>query len=262
MVIRRRSSSPPLRVTLGTRLTLAALLALVAGCDGSQETLRELRDQQREILTKLTALEQKVDRGGTRPAAPARASGPNPSRTYALPIGASPSRGPADAPVTIVEFSDFQCPFCARSEGLVAQALQAYPTQARVVYKHFPLVSIHPQAMPAALATVAAQRQGKFWEMHELLFANQRALGPEQVEEYARRIGLDVQRFKADIASDGVKAQVQEDIELARRSGVRGTPTVFVNGRLLQNRSLDGFKELIEPQLAAARLATPAAADH
>ena len=240
-------------------VTLAVLLALLAGCDGDQETLRELRDQQREILAKLTALEQKLDRGGARAAGPPRASGPNASRTYALPVEASPIKGLADAPVTIVEFSDFQCPFCARSEALVAQALQAYPTQARVVFKHFPLVSIHPQAMPAALAAVAAQRQGKFWEMHEVLFANQRALAPEQIEEYARRIGLDLQRFKADIASDEVKAQVQADIDLARRSGVRGTPTIFVNGKLLQNRTLDGFKELIEPQLTAARSTTPAA---
>jgi len=242
-------------------VTVAVLLALLAGCDSNQETLRELRDQQREILAKLAALEQKLDRGGARPAGPPRASGPNASRTYALPVDASPSKGPVDAPVTIVEISDFQCPFCARSEGLVAQALQAYPTQARVVYKHFPLVSIHPQAMPAALAAVAAQRQGKFWEMHELLFANQRALALEQIEEYARRIGLDLQRFKADIASEEVKAQVQADIALARRSGVRGTPTIFVNGKLLQNRSLEGFKELIEPQLTAARATTPAIAD-
>jgi len=232
------------------------LIALSLSACGNDEALDQIREQQRLILAKLTALDEKIDKVASRPAAAARPSGPDPARAFNLPLGNSPTKGPADAPITIVEFSDYQCPFCARSEPLVQSALAAYPTQARLVYKHFPLTSIHPQALPAALAAAAAQKQGKFWEMHEKLFANQRALAPEQMKEYARQVGLDVPQFERDMQSDEVKALVQDDIKLAQRVGVRGTPTIFVNGKILQNRSLDGFKELINPVLKGTA-ATP-----
>jgi protein-disulfide isomerase len=224
------------------------LVALLAGCR-NDDALTEVRDQQRQILAKLTSLEEKVEKSAARPAAPPRPSGPDPTRAYNLPAGQSASKGPADAPLTIVEFSDYQCPFCARSEPLVKELLAAYPTQTRLVFKHFPLTSIHPQAMPAALAAAAAQKQGKFWEMHEILFANQRALSPEQIRQYAKQIGLDLARFDADLQSDEVKTAVQEDMQLAQRVGVRGTPTLFVNGKLIQNRSVDGYKQIVEPML-------------
>jgi protein-disulfide isomerase len=248
-----------------SRLTSCAVLCLVAAgasaCNGDREALNELRDQQRLILAKLTTLEEKLAQRPERPPRrpPAARQGPDPTRTYDLPVGQSPVKGPADAPITIVEFSDYQCPFCARMEPLVHDALAAYPQQARLVFKHLPLVSIHPQAMPAALAATAAERQGRFWEMHELLFANQRALAPEQITEYARGLGLDMAKFQADMASDEVQAIVKEDMALAQRVGVRGTPTIFVNGRLLQQRSLDGFRQLIEPILKAEAAPTPAA---
>jgi protein-disulfide isomerase len=235
------------------------LTALLLSSCRDDAGLAEVRDQQRQILAKLTALDEKIDKvAAARPAAPQqRPSGPDPARAYDLPAGKSPFKGPADAPITIVEFSDYQCPFCARSEPLVHEALAAYPTQARLVFKHYPLTSIHPQAMPAALAAAAAQKQGKFWEMHEKLFANQRALAPEQLTQYARDIGLDMAQFEADMNSDVIKAQVQEDIALAQRSGVRGTPTIFVNGKILQQRSLDGFKQIIDPILKEAKAPAP-----
>jgi protein-disulfide isomerase len=224
--------------------TLACCVAtvLVSGCR-NDEALNELRDQQRQILAKLNSLEEKLDKAPSRPAPP-RPSGPDPARAYNLPVGKSPIKGPEDASITIVEFSDYQCPFCARSEPLIQQFLATYPDKTRFVYKHFPLTSIHPQAMPAALAAAAAQRQGKFWEMHELLFANQRALGPDQLREYAKQLKLDMAKFDADMQSEEVKAAVEEDMQLAKRVGIRGTPTIFVNGKLLQNRSVDGFKQL------------------
>jgi len=233
------------------RLTLAAFaLSALAACGGGDA--EEIRTQQREILARLKSLDEKVDKlAAARPAGRAanRPTGPDASRAYNLPPGKSPIMGPENAPVTIVEFSDYQCPFCARTEPLIHEALDAYPTQTRFVYKHFPLTSIHPQAMPAALAAAAAQQQGKFWEMHELLFANQRALGDEQLREYARKLNLDMARFDADRQSEAIKQQVQEDAKLAQRVGVRGTPTIFVNGKLLENRSLDGFKQIIDPIL-------------
>lgn len=244
-----RSTTSPRRAAL---LLCAALSAAWLAACRNDDALSELRDQQRQILAKLNALDEKIDKVAARSAAPRRPASPDPERTYNLPAAKSPVKGPADAPITIVEFSDYQCPFCARSEPLVKEAMAAYPTQARVVFKHFPLTAIHPQALPAALAATAAQKQGKFWEMHEKLFVNQRALAPEQVREYARQLGLDLARFEADMQSEEVKAMVQEDMQLAQRVGVRGTPTIFVNGKLLQNRSLDGFKQIIDPALKEA----------
>ena len=250
---------PTPRGVLVALMALASCAVSSAGCDRNTKNLEELKDEHRQILSRLADLEQKIDRLASRPATAQRPLGPDPTRTYNLPVEGSPVKGPADAPITIVEFADYQCPFCARSEGLITQALQAYPTQARFVYKHFPLTANHPEALPAALAAAAAQKQGKFWEMHEILFANQRALSPEQIDGYAKKIGLDMKRFKADVDSDAVKEQVEADRRLARRAGVRGTPTVFVNGRLLQDRTVDGFRALIDPMLQPGPAATPAA---
>ena len=229
-------------VALATPARAQAPRDTVQGLAAIRADLETVKSQLTEVLR---LLRQRPIQGGDAPTGPVRAS-----------VADAPTLGRADAPVTLVEFSDYQCPFCARSEPLVQSALAAYPTQARLVYKHFPLTSIHPQALPAALAAAAAQKQGKFWEMHEKLFANQRALAPEQMKEYARQVGLDVPQFERDMQSDEVKALVQDDIKLAQRVGVRGTPTIFVNGKILQNRSLDGFKELIDPVLKGTA-ATP-----
>ena len=222
--------------------------ALAGGC-GNDAKLDELGNQQRQILAKLAALEEKIDKGAAARPPAQRPAGPDPARAYDLPVGRSPIKGPEKAAVTIVEFSDYQCPYCAKSEPLVASFLEAYPNDTRVVFKHFPLTSIHQQAMPAALAAAAAQKQGKFWEMHQLLFANQRSLGAAEFTENARKIGLDVAKFEADMKSPEVAAAVQEDMKLAQTVGVRGTPTIFVNGKLLQTRTLDGFKELAGPAI-------------
>ena len=249
---------PTSRGTLVALVLLSGFAVSSAGCGRNTEKFDELKDEHRQILSRLADLEQKIDRLASRPATAQRALGPDANRAYNLPVEGSPSKGPADAPITIVEFADYQCPYCARSEGLIGQVLQAYPTQARFVYKHFPLTANHPQALPAALAAAAAQKQGKFWEMHQMLFDNQRALSPEQIEGYAKKLGLDMKRFKADMDSDEVKEQVEADRRLARRAGVRGTPTVFVNGRLVQDRTVDGFKALIDPMLKSAASGTPA----
>jgi protein-disulfide isomerase len=243
-------------------LAIAALFAtvsLVSCTDDNQ--IKELREQQRLILAKLNTVEEKIDKASARAQASQRppSTGPEAGRAYDIPAGNSPTKGPADAPITIIEFSDYQCPFCSKAEPLVKEALDAYPTKARVVFKHFPLTSIHPNAMPAALAAAAAQKQGKFWEMHEKLFANQRELSPEQIKKYAAEVGLDVAKFEADSQSDEVKQQVQQDMQLAQKVGVRGTPTIFVNGKILQTRSLDGFKQMIDPVLKEAS-AAPAGA--
>ena len=112
-----------------------------------------------------------------------------PPRVAVAPDG--PSRGPADAPIVVIEFSDYQCPFCKRAEPTVTALMQKYPTQVRLVYRHLPLDQIHPRARPAAIAAVCAEQQGKFWEYHDTLFANQQALNDADLEKYATTLGMD-----------------------------------------------------------------------
>ena len=191
------------------------------------------------------------------PAAPPRvAAAPPviPGGRSAVPERADdPAQGKASAPVTLVEFSDFQCPWCARAEPTVKEIEQAHPDDVRIVWKHFPLVSIHPNAMPAALAAEAAREQGgagKFWAMHDKLFSNQQALSDATYMQYARELGLDVSRFEKELASPQLKARVEEDSQLGAKLGVNGTPTFIVNGEKV---SANELKPTVERLLAQAR---------
>ncbi len=164
-----------------------------------------------------------------------------------------PSRGPADAPVVIVAFSDYQCPFCKRAEPTIDAVLAKYPTQVRLVFRHLPLDGLHPQARPAAIAAVCAEQQGKFWEFHTQLFANQQALGPEDLDKYAAAVGLDMPAFKACLQSPETAQRVQTDAEAARAAGITGTPAFFVNGILISGaRPLEDFERWIDQEIAAA----------
>jgi protein-disulfide isomerase len=162
-----------------------------------------------------------------------------------------PALGPENAPVTIVEFSDFQCPFCARAGPIVKQIVARYPEQVRVVYRHFPLDSIHPRARPAAEAAACAGDQGRFWEYHDKLFAHAKALEDADLERYAGELGLDVAVFKACRAEGKHREAVERDVQDARSAGITGTPSFFVNGRMLGGaQPLEKFVELIEAELA------------
>lgn len=129
------------------------------------------------------------------------------------------------------------------------EVLKAYPNDVKQVFKQFPLVQIHPQAMNAAKASVAAHKQGKFKEMHDILFKNSRKLQPEDLKKYAAEIGLNVAKFEKDMESPEIAKQIDEDMALAQAVGVRGTPTLFVGGKRLMNRSMEGFKAMIDPAL-------------
>jgi len=131
----------------------------------------------------------------------------------------------------------------------VDEVLKAYPNDVKQVFKQFPLVQIHPQAMNAAKASVAAHKQGKFKEMHDILFKNSRKLQPEDLKKYAAEIGLNVAKFEKDMESPEIAKQIDEDMALAQAVGVRGTPTLFVGGKRLMNRSMEGFKAMIDPAL-------------
>jgi protein-disulfide isomerase len=185
-----------------------------------------------------TAATQQVNLPGGAPSpadagarAPQPPPGPPPTDYAKVDLGPDdPARGPATAKVTMVLFSDFQCPFCAKVEPTIAQLEQASKGDLRVVWKDRPL-PMHPNAHAAAAAAEAAREQGKFWPMHDKLFANQQQLGPELYERLARELGLNVAKFKAAMADPKVAARIDADDKLAQSVGAGGTPTMFLNCR-------------------------------
>lgn len=175
---------------------------------------------------------------------------------FAVDSPDAPSKGPADAPVTVVEFSDFQCPACRRVAPIIDRVHAAYPDQVRVVFRHFPLRSIHPQAQLAAEAAVCAEtlQDGAFWSMHDELFARQNALGRDQLVARAESLGLDRAGFVACLDERQAKSVVDTDYREGEQAGVGSTPSLFVNGRPVQLvGGVDPFKALsavIDDELA------------
>ena len=164
-----------------------------------------------------------------------------------------PSKGPAGAPITIVEFSDFQCPYCSRAEETVGKVMKAYDGKVRVVFRDFPL-PIHPQAVKAAEAAHCAGDQGKYWEMHEKLFANQKALEPAALKGYAKDIGLDQAKFDKCLDSGDKTKIVETNRKAGEKVGVTGTPAFFVNGvQLTGAQPFEEFKTIIDSELAVAK---------
>jgi protein-disulfide isomerase len=163
-----------------------------------------------------------------------------------------PAKGPEKAPVTIVEFSDFQCPFCTRAEAVVAEVLRAYPDKIRLVYRDFPLPN-HSDAPKAAEAAHCAGDQGKYWEMHAKLFANQQSLDVKSLKGHAKAIGLDTARFDKCLDSGEKAKLVEEGKQAGTALGVTGTPAFFVNGILVSGaQPFEAFKEIIDAELASA----------
>jgi protein-disulfide isomerase len=142
------------------------------------------------------------------------------------------SLGPADASVTVIEYADFECLHCARVHPTLKQLRDEIPDALRLVFRHFPLVADHPRAAGAAKAAVAAGRQGKFWPMHDRLLEYQAYLSPDAFRLHAEDLGLDVDRFTTDLVDPAVTARIERDLASGRAIGVRGTPTLFVNGVL------------------------------
>jgi len=188
------------------------------------------------------------------PAAPPVAAAPAPGAKVDVTLRADdPAKGSAKAPVTVVVFSDFQCPFCSRVEPTLKQVEQAYGDKVRIVWKHKPL-PFHPHAMPAAEAAEAAREQGKFWQMHDKMFAAQAELSPAAYEKWASELGLDVARFKASIASGRNKGRIEADDKLATSLGISGTPTLVVNGeKVVGAVPYETLKAAIDRSLAAKK---------
>jgi len=175
------------------------------------------------------------------------------NKVYTVPVGDSPFRGPASAKVTIVEFADFQCPFCSRAEGTLNQLQEIYGNKIRIVWKNQPL-SFHQNAAPAAeLALEARAQKGDkgFWAAHDLLFKNGSSLSKSDLESYAGELGLNVGKVMSAIATKKHQSKLDEDIKLAAEVGATGTPTFFVNGHKLTGaQPVDKFKALIDKELA------------
>lgn len=169
---------------------------------------------------------------------------------YEINPGKSPSKGRKNAPLQLVIFSDFQCPFCKRLEPTLAQVAKEYGRKIRMIWKNYPL-PFHNNAEPAAEAAMAAHAQGKFWQMHDILFANNLALDRQNLENYARDLGLDMTKFRSDLDAQQYRDVIKSDIQEAQAVGVSGTPTVFINGRkILGAHPFETFKKIADEELA------------
>jgi len=251
MAIRRVLTLTLLAATLG-----AAPFA-VAQEKGSSDEIEQLKEGQEQLRKEMAAIRadlQKVLREikGLK-TAKARAKKPRrrkPDTTkYNVDISDSPVWGPQDAPVTIVEFSDFQCPFCIREVPTLKKIREEYPDDVKVVFKHFPL-SFHKNAPPAHAAAELARQEGgseKFWQMHDKIIANPKKLSKQQLRKYAEDLGLDLGKFDEIIGDKAKMAALYiDDMREARKCNVRGTPTILINGVKLARRNYSGYKARIE----------------
>jgi len=160
--------------------------------------------------------------------------------------GNGPARGDANAAVTIIEFTDFQCSACGAMYPVMEDVLKSYGNRVRFVIRDFPLIKLHPNAFRAAQAASAANAQGKFWEYIDILFRNQSTLDADSLKKYATQIGLDRKRFDLEFESGKYDADIRRDIEDGEMYGVEGTPTIFINGVMLTELSADGLRAAIE----------------
>ncbi len=236
------------RNSSGTPLLIASLI-LGASVVAASLLIQSSLDRATTELAKVLVAMNEARPAAPAAPAPARAGRPDPNKHYAVNTKGSPRRGPEKAQLDLVEFSDFQCPFCSRVNPTLNQINKEYGDEVAIVFKNLPL-SIHPKAAGAHAAAEAAHRQGKFWEMHDLIFANQRELTQQRFEEYAQQLGLDMDRFRKDAASPAVNKKVAADAAEAARLGVTGTPGFFVNGRFVSGaKPFDSFKQLIDEEL-------------
>jgi protein-disulfide isomerase len=180
----------------------------------------------------------------------------DPGAVYDVPVGSAPTRGPADALVTIVEFSDFRCGYCRKARAMMAELDDRYPGQLRLVYKHFTVIDPNGESMRAAEAAEAAHAQGQFWAMHDRLFTHAGPLTDAALDGFARDLGLDMARFRADMDRERrpLRDRVLAEAALAERLGLGGTPAFFVNGRPIEGaQPVDVFVRAIADELARAK---------
>jgi protein-disulfide isomerase len=250
----------------GDRLRLATLGALVVLLIISFLNWREIGRIRESLDNRLGQLENQIgqvaSKMDTLPAGAAQPArrGPDPNRVYQIKTAGSPYKGPASAPITIAEFSDFQCPFCARATTTLKEIEDVYGDRVRIVWKHNPL-PFHKDSPLAHAASLAAEKQGKFWEYHDKLFTHQKALKRENLEAYARELGLDMEKFRKDLTDTGDLKKIEADKAEARSLQATGTPAFFINGHYLRGaRPFEDFAKVINAELARLKLPVPAKA--
>lgn len=247
------------RKVLGV-LALTGVAGMISGCQGiADKYIESYFDRKGE-----GAVEKAIDKivKRKREEASKAEQGPPLEERLKNPVTVSmkdaPYKGPKDAPVVIVEFSDFQCPFCSRVLPTVTEVLKMYEGKIGIAFRNNPL-PFHPDAMPAAKAAAAAHKQGKFWEMHNKLFDNQRELKAESFKKWAKELKLDAKKFEKDMNDAAIQKAIEEDANFARNNGAGGTPSFFigkpdgqgnVKGVLLVGaQPADKFKEVIDALL-------------
>ncbi len=171
---------------------------------------------------------------------------------HAIKTQDAPFKGRPDAPVTIIEYTDFECPYCARLQSMFDELLRLYPDKIKIVYKNYPLGN-HRFARKAAAIVMAAHMEGKFWPIHDRIFENYRNLNDARLDQIRRDFGFDTSEFEAVMNSPEVAAMIQSDINQGKSIGVKGTPTVFVNGKRLKDKSFEGFKRAIDQALSVIK---------
>jgi len=225
-------------------ITLAGVIVMLVVSLWNMWNLRGLTGRVIELEAKL-ALARGVERG------------PDPKKVHTIDVTGAPAKGPENAPITIAEFADFQCPFCARVTPTLQNIEQVYKNQVRFVWKHLPL-GIHAHAVEAARAAEAARNQGKFWEYHDLLFENQKELGTDALKKYASDLKLDLGRLQKDMASPDLQKKIDADVSLADTLEVEVTPSFFINGRYVRGaQPYEVFEKIINEELTKKGLPIP-----
>ncbi len=168
---------------------------------------------------------------------------------FQIPIEGKPFLGPSDAPITIIEFGDYECPFCAQAAQVMRQLMDKYPGKIKFVFWDFPLENIHDYALGAALSANCANEQGRYWTMHDYFFAHQDRLDPESIQEYAASVGMEMDAFNECLETNRYQNAIQAGVDLAKSIGVQGTPTFAVNGHIVQNGSGSQWDQIINALL-------------
>lgn len=233
--------------------SMAVLKKLESGVSSRQDSsavLIALQDLQRRV----TLLETKIENVAQQPQRPQQPQIPEEdySKAYDIPVAHSPVRGPKNAPATIVEFADFQCPFCSRFHGPILEVIKAYPDKVNYMLKNFPL-PFHPEAKPAAKAAFAAGEQGKYFEMVDAILKDNSGLSADKYKLLAKDIGLNEDKFAKDLVEKDAQYEqwIAADMQLVEQVDVRGTPTFFLNGKKTMARDLASFQKEIDAILNA-----------
>ena len=228
---------------------LAHIIEMLGKID---QRLNDMEKQNSKMQDIVEQVRNAAQRYAQAPNLGAAAQAPQPpaedmNKVYDIPVENSPIRGNKNAKITIVKFSDIQCPFCQRFYTPIAEVLKAYPNDVRFMIKNFPL-TFHPNALPAAKASLAANEQGKYWEMMDLLLTHGADLSENGYKEMAKKISLNVDKFTKDLKDNDAKYQaiIQKEIDLGSQVQVMGTPTFFLNGKKTIARDLNGFKAEID----------------